>query len=173
MCNPYKRSLLKPLVLSAVAAASVIEPCGQRVGQKPGHWRVYWQAGLPRHVLPAAGTCGCIHCRLPSTHLPCYRSRKRRGSETLSEEEERSSGDEHARMAQRRGRRCQGVVRRKEGRRRGEEVERHTFPKLLGRTGSPIMTECTAAMVLMDLSGSPASRVSHASGQSGKRSPQC
>ena len=62
------------------------------------------------------------------------------------------------------------MVRRKEGRRRGEEVERHTFPKLLGRTGSPIMTECTAAMVLMDLSGSPASRVSHASGQSGKRS---
>ena len=174
MCNPCQRSLLKPLFLSAVAAASVIEPCGQRVGWKPGHWRVYWQAGLPWHVLPAAaGTCGCIHCRLPSTHLPCYRSRKRRGSETLSEEEERSSGDEHARMAQRRGRRCQGVVRRKEGRRRGEEVERHTFPKLLGRTGSPIMTECTAAMVLMDLSGSPASRVSHASGQSGKRSPQC
>ena len=33
--------------------------------------------------------------------------------------------------------------------------------------GSPIMTECTAAMVLMDLSGSPASRQSHASGQSG------
>ena len=127
---------------------------------------------LPRRVLPA-GTCGCIHCRLPSTHLPCYRSRKRRGSETLSEEEERSSGDEHARIAQRRGRRCQGVVRRKEGRRRGEEVERHTFPKLLGRTGSPIMTECTAAMVLMDLSGSPASRVSHASGQSGKRSCSC
>ena len=74
----------------------------------------------------------------------CYRSRKRHSSETLSEEEERSSGDEHARMAQRRGRRCPGVVRRKEGRRRGEEVERgHIFPKL-GRTGSPIMTECTA-----------------------------
>merc|ERR1719264_1740556 len=34
-----------------------------------------------------------------------FGSRKRRGSETLSEEEERSSGDEHARMAQRRGRR--------------------------------------------------------------------
>jgi len=101
-----------------------------------------------------------------------FGSRKRRGSETLSEEEERSSGDEHARMAQRRGRRCQGVVRRKEGRRRGEEVERHTFPKLLGRTGSPIMTECTAAMVLMDLSGSPASRVSHASGQSDASSGQ-
>ena len=166
MCNPYKPSL------SAVAAVtSVVEPCGQRVGQRSPD---IGSPGLPRHVLPAAaGTCGCIHYRLPSTHLPCYRSRKRRGSETLSEEEERSSGDEHARMAQRRGRRCQGVVRRKEGRRRGEEVERHTFPKLLGRTGSPIMTECTAAMVLMDLSGSPASRVSHASGQSGKRRRQC
>ena len=86
----------------------------------------------------------------------------------MSEEEERSSGDEHARMAQRRGRRPGGLARRKEGRRRGEEVDRsQPFPKLLGRTGSPIMTECTAAMVLMDLYGSPASRVSHASGQSG------
>jgi len=102
-----------------------------------------------------------------------FGSRKRRGSETLSEEEERSSGDEHARMAQRRGRRPGGLARRKEGRRRGEEVDRsQPFPKLLGRTGSPIMTECTAAMVLMDLYGSPASRVSHASGQSDASSGQ-
>ena len=98
-----------------------------------------------------------------------FRSRKRRGSETLSEEEERSSGDETIRHNQRRGRRS-GQRIRKEGRRRGEEVENlPSFPKmsLNQRTGSPIMTECTAAMVLMDLSGSPAGRVSHASGQSG------
>ena len=98
-----------------------------------------------------------------------FRSRKRRGSETLSEEEERSSGDETIRTNQRRGRRS-GQRIRKEGRRRGEEAENlQNFPKmsLNQRTGSPIMTECTAAMVLMDLSGSPAGRVSHASGQSG------
>jgi len=101
-----------------------------------------------------------------------FGSRKRRGSETLSEEEERSSGDEHSR-AHRRGRRSGGLARRKEGRRRGEEVERnHMFPKMGGRTGSPIMTECTAAMVLMDLSGSPAGRISHASGQSDASSGQ-
>jgi len=35
-----------------------------------------------------------------------------------------------------------------------------------------VMTECTAAMVLMDLSGSPAGRVSHASGQSDASSGQ-
>jgi len=101
-------------------------------------------------------------------------SRKRRGSETLSEEEERSSGDETIRHNQRRGRRS-GQRIRKEGRRRGEEVENlPSFPKmsLNQRTGSPIMTECTAAMVLMDLSGSPAGRVSHASGQSDASSGQ-
>ena len=113
------------------------------------------------------------------------RSRKRRGSETLSEEEERSSGDEAGRGAgqgagqARRGRRSHGLLRRKESRRRGEEchdIKQHTssiFPKMfftggVGRSGSPIMTECTAAMVLMDLSGSPASRLSHVSGQSGR-----
>ena len=97
-----------------------------------------------------------------------YRSRKRRGSETLSEEEERSSGDEHMRTHARRGRRPGGLTRRKEERRRGEEVDRsHCFKIGSGRMGSPIMTECTAAMVLMDLSGSPAGRMSHASGQSG------
>eukprot|EP00090_Calanus_glacialis_P013815 TRINITY_DN22465_c0_g1_i1.p1 TRINITY_DN22465_c0_g1~~TRINITY_DN22465_c0_g1_i1.p1 ORF type:complete len:617 (+),score=78.78 TRINITY_DN22465_c0_g1_i1:242-2092(+) len=101
-------------------------------------------------------------------------SRKRRGSETLSEEEERSSGDETIRPNQRRGRRS-GQRIRKEGRRRGEEAENlQNFPKmsLNQRTGSPIMTECTAAMVLMDLSGSPAGRVSHASGQSDASSGQ-
>ena len=89
----------------------------------------------------------------------------------MSEEEERSSGDETIRHNQRRGRRS-GQRIRKEGRRRGEEAENlPSFPKmsLNQRTGSPIMTECTAAMVLMDLSGSPAGRVSHASGQSGMR----
>jgi len=94
-----------------------------------------------------------------------FGNRKRHSSETLSEEE-RSSGDEHARMAQRRGRRHP----RKEGRRRGEEVDRsHNYPKMLGRTGSPIMTECTAAMVLMDLGGA---RISHASGHSDASSGQ-
>merc|ERR1719167_879866 len=69
-------------------------------------------------------------------------------------------------MAQRRGRRHP----RKEGRRRGEEVDRsHNYPKMLGRTGSPIMTECTAAMVLMDLGGA---RISHASGHSDASSGQ-
>ena len=91
----------------------------------------------------------------------------------MSEEEERSSGDETIRTNQRRGRRS-GQRIRKEGRRRGEEAENtQIFPKMClnQRTGSPIMTECTAAMVLMDLSGSPAGRVSHASGQSGTPLP--
>ena len=99
-----------------------------------------------------------------------FRSRKRRGSETLSEEEERSSGDE-AGARPRRGRRS-GQRLRKDQRRRGEECpgsEKKMFG--LRRSGSPvIMTECTAAMVLMDLSCSPASRgrMSHASGHSGR-----
>ena len=108
--------------------------------------------------------------------LQYFRSRKRRGSETMSEEEERSSGDEASRQLQRRGRRS-GQRLRKEGRRRGEECDksvgfisdRKMFQ--LGRSRSPvIMTECTAAMVLMDLSCSPANRgrMSHASGHSGR-----
>jgi len=95
-----------------------------------------------------------------------FGSRKRRGSETLSEEEEeRSSGDESLR---RRGRRFV-AQRRKEARRRGEEAVHK-----IGHFGSrsPVMTECTAAMVLMDLSGSPAGRLSHASGQSDASSGQ-
>jgi len=106
-------------------------------------------------------------------------SRKRRGSETMSEEEERSSGDEASRQLQRRGRRS-GQRLRKEGRRRGEECDksvgfisdRKMFQ--LGRSRSPvIMTECTAAMVLMDLS-CPANRgrMSHASGHSDASSGQ-
>ena len=101
-----------------------------------------------------------------------FRSRKRRGSETLSEEEERSSGDESgAGGRHRRGRRS-GQRLRKESRRRGEETG-DKLGKLMGirRSGSPvIMTECTAAMVLMDLSCSPANRgrMSHASGHSGR-----
>ena len=103
-----------------------------------------------------------------------FRSRKRRGSETLSEEEERSSGDESgAGGRHRRGRRS-GQRLRKESRRRGEETG-DKLGKLIGinmrRSGSPvIMTECTAAMVLMDLSCSPANRgrMSHASGHSGR-----
>ena len=109
--------------------------------------------------------------------LQYFRSRKRRGSETMSEEEERSSGDEASRQLQRRGRRS-GQRLRKEGRRRGEECDksvgfisdRKMFQ--LGRSRSPvIMTECTAAMVLMDLS-CPANRgrMSHASGHSGRTS---
>ena len=96
----------------------------------------------------------------------------------MSEEEERSSGDESgARQHQRRGRRS-GQRMRKEGRRRGEECGDKTNvfdPRKLfslTRSGSPvIMTECTAAMVLMDLSCSPANRgrMSHASGHSGRR----
>jgi len=112
-------------------------------------------------------------------------SRKRRGSETMSEEEERSSGDESgARQQQRRGRRS-GQRMRKEGRRRGEECQagdktasfdpRKPLVFSLTRSGSPvIMTECTAAMVLMDLSCSPANRgrMSHASGHSDASSGQ-
>jgi len=108
-------------------------------------------------------------------------SRKRRGSETMSEEEERSSGDESgSRQQQRRGRRS-GQRMRKEGRRRGEECGDKTNifdPRKLfslNRSGSPvIMTECTAAMVLMDLSCSPANRgrMSHASGHSDASSGQ-
>merc|ERR1719461_1813024 len=70
---------------------------------------------------------------------------------------------------------------RKEGRRRGEECGDKTNifdPRKLfslNRSGSPvIMTECTAAMVLMDLSCSPANRgrMSHASGHSDASSGQ-
>ena len=91
----------------------------------------------------------------------------------MSEEEERSSGDESgARQLQRRGRRSG----QRKGRRRGEECDKMVnfdTRKLfsLTRSGSPvIMTECTAAMVLMDLSCSPANRgrMSHASGHSGR-----
>ena len=93
----------------------------------------------------------------------------------MSEEEERSSGDESgARQHQRRGRRSG----QRKGRRRGEEcgdnkIVNFDTRKLfsLTRSGSPvIMTECTAAMVLMDLSCSPANRgrMSHASGHSGR-----
>jgi len=103
-------------------------------------------------------------------------SRKRRGSETLSEEEERSSGDETGAGSRlRRGRRL-GHKLRKDQRRRGEEcpgAEKKMFR--MRRSGSPvIMTECTAAMVLMDLSCSPASRgrMSHASGHSDASSGQ-
>ena len=99
----------------------------------------------------------------------------------MSEEEERSSGDESgARQQARRGRRS-GQRMRKEGRRRGEECQagdrtasldpRKPLVFSLTRSGSPvIMTECTAAMVLMDLSCSPANRgrMSHASGHSGR-----
>ena len=114
--------------------------CGKRVGQKPGHWRPCIAAGSSQLALACPAGCGT--CGIHSL-APMFRNRKRHSSETLSEEE-RSSGDEHARMAQRRGRRHP----RKEGRRRGEEVDRsHNYPKMLGRTGSPIMTECTAAMV--------------------------
>ena len=106
-----------------------------------------------------------------------FRSRKRRGSETLSEEEERSSGDESGAGGRpRRGRRS-GQRLRKERVGRGEEMMvpgDMTRKMLTGvrRSGSPvIMTECTAAMVLMDLSCSPANRgrMSHASGHSGRR----
>ena len=91
----------------------------------------------------------------------------------MSEEEERSSGDESgARQHQRRGRRSG----QRKGRRRGEECDKivnFDTRKLFSftRSGSPvIMTECTAAMVLMDLSCSPANRgrMSHASGHSGR-----
>ena len=93
----------------------------------------------------------------------------------MSEEEERSSGDESgARQHQRRGRRSG----QRKGRRRGEEcgdnkIVNFDTRKLFSLThsGSPvIMTECTAAMVLMDLSCSPANRgrMSHASGHSGR-----
>merc|ERR1719336_2710089 len=99
----------------------------------------------------------------------------------MSEEEERSSGDESgSRQQQRRGRRS-GQRMRTEGRRRGEECGDKTNifdPRKLfslNRSGSPvIMTECTAAMVLMDLSCSPANRgrMSHASGHSDASSGQ-
>ena len=115
---------------------------------------------------------------LPSNAKYFFRSRKRRGSETMSDEEERSSGDESgARSNQRRGRRS-GQRLRKEGRRRGEECDKSVHGYMdrklfqMTRSGSPvIMTECTAAMVLMDLSCSPANRgrMSHASGHSGRR----
>ena len=93
----------------------------------------------------------------------------------MSEEEERSSGDESgARQHQRRGRRSG----QRKGRRRGEECGDNKIVNFdprklfsLPRSGSPvIMTECTAAMVLMDLSCSPANRgrMSHASGHSGR-----
>ena len=105
------------------------------------------------------------------TISPHFSSRKRRGSETLSEEG--SSGDESYRLSSSRrgGGGSWARRRREEGRsterRRGEEVrclQQH------GEAGEapPVMSECTAAMVLMDLSGSPAGRVSHASGQSGQ-----
>jgi len=123
-------------------------------------------------------------------------SRKRRGSETLSEEEERSSGDEHGARSQghqrhRGHRRTHGGQRlRKDGRRSRTEAEhvaavaetpRSSVPMhpkkmfSMRRSGSPvIMTECTAAMVLMDLSCSPAhrGRMSHASGHSDASSGQ-
>merc|ERR1719328_820176 len=101
-------------------------------------------------------------------------SRKRRGSETMSEEEERSSGDESGSRTHRRS----GQRLRKEGRRRGEECgDKSGLRKMfqMTRSGSPvIMTECTAAMVLMDLSCSPANRgrMSHASGHSDASSGQ-
>merc|ERR1711936_1549893 len=71
--------------------------------------------------------------------------------------EKSSDGSEFLGSRKRRGRRS-GQRIRKEGRRRGEEVENlQNLSKMCWnqRTGSPIMTECTAAMVLMDLSGSP------------------
>merc|ERR1719328_961059 len=105
-------------------------------------------------------------------------SRKRRGSETMSEEEERSSGDESGSRTHRRSGRRSGQRLRKEGRRRGEECgDKSGLRKMfqMTRSGSPvIMTECTAAMVLMDLSCSPANRgrMSHASGHSDASSGQ-
>ena len=111
----------------------------------------------------------------------------------MSEEEERSSGDEHGARSQghqrhRGHRRTHGGQRlRKDGRRSRTEAEhvaavaetpRSSVPMhpkkmfSMRRSGSPvIMTECTAAMVLMDLSCSPAhrGRMSHASGHSGRR----
>ena len=90
----------------------------------------------------------------------------------MSEEEERSSGDESGSRTHRRSGRRSGQRLRKEGRRRGEECDKTGIRKMfqMTRSGSPvIMTECTAAMVLMDLSCSPANRgrMSHASGHSG------
>ena len=92
----------------------------------------------------------------------------------MSEEEERSSGDESGSRTHRRSGRRSGQRLRKEGRRRGEECgDKSGLRKMfqMTRSGSPvIMTECTAAMVLMDLSCSPANRgrMSHASGHSGR-----
>ena len=115
----------------------------------------------------------------------------------MSEEEERSSGDEHGARSQghqrhRGHRRTHGGQRlRKDGRRSRTEAEhvaavaetpRSSVPMhpkkmfSMRRSGSPvIMTECTAAMVLMDLSCSPAhrGRMSHASGHSGRRCHVC
>lgn len=111
-----------------------------------------------------------------------YSSRKRRGSETLSEEG--SSGDESYRVAHTRRANSRNRRRGEEQsprRRRGEEARQDHMGHMghLGHMGhipgQPIMSECTAAMVLMDLSGMQAGRVSHASGQSdgslGRMSP--
>jgi len=103
-----------------------------------------------------------------------FSSRKRRGSETVSEEG--SSSEECSRkgsrlMVEERGlkgglhRRFEAV--REEAGRRGPKGELKE-----GRCSSPIMSECTAAMVLMDLYGSPVSRTSHFSGHSDSSSGQ-
>jgi len=118
-----------------------------------------------------------------------FSSRKRRGSETVSEEGEGGSSSEESFKRSSNGSTNDSgrVVCRGEGKSsRTDYQQRGRWPKLKGRRpvvecggantprrgSSPIMSECTAAMVLMDLHGSPASRSSHLSGHSDGSSGQ-